>query len=50
MKKPTKNYRILSENGEALLIPAHSFHCLLRSLAILAEGSPAQRRDNGRKK
>lgn len=50
MKKSTKNYRILSENGEALLIPAHSFHCLLRSLAILAEGSAGRRQENGRKK
>lgn len=50
MKKPTKNYRILSENGEALLIPDRSFHCLLRSLAILAEGSAAQRQEKARKK
>ena len=50
MKKPTENYRILSENGEALLIPADAFHCLLRSLAILAEGSPGRRREDARKK
>jgi len=50
MKKPTKNYRILSENGEALLIPARSFHCLLRSLAILAEGSATKREDHARTK
>ncbi|MDX1689330.1 MAG: hypothetical protein R3248_15210 [Candidatus Promineifilaceae bacterium] len=50
MKKTGKNYRILSENGEALLIPARSFHCILRSLAILAEGSPAERQKDPRKK
>ena len=50
MKKNGKNYRILSENGEALLIPARSFHCLLRSLAILAEGSPAEGQEENRKK
>lgn len=49
MKKPTKNYRILSENGETLLIPARSFDCLLRSLAILAEGSAAERQEDGGK-
>lgn len=50
MRKTAKNYRILSENGEILLIPARSFHCLLRSLAILAEGSTAERREDTRKK
>lgn len=50
MRKPTKNYRILSENGEALLIPDRSFYCLLRSLAVIAEGTAAQRRDDDQKK
>ena len=50
MKKTTKHYRIMSESGEALLIPDRSFHCLLRSLAILAEGATDQRQEDTRKK
>lgn len=36
MKKELKNYRIVSENGEALLITRECFHNLLETLDQLA--------------
>jgi len=36
MKKELKNYRIVSENGEALLISGKCFHNLLQTLDQMA--------------
>lgn len=47
MKKEQKNYRIISENGEALLISHNCFHSLLETLDQLASRpcpQPQQRR------
>ena len=41
MKKELKNYRIVSENGEALLISRKCFHNLLQTLDMLASQSCA---------
>jgi hypothetical protein len=39
MKKELKNYRIVSENGEAMLISRESFRELLETLDLLASRS-----------
>lgn len=39
MKREYKTYRIVSENGETLLIPKRHFHCLMQTLDVLANGA-----------
>jgi hypothetical protein len=36
VKKQVKHYRIVTENGDSLLIRRESLHCLLQSLELLA--------------
>ena len=38
MKKPLKHVRIVTDNGDTLLIRRESLQCLLRSLELLASG------------
>lgn len=44
MKKEVKNYRIVSDNGEALLISQKRFQSLLQTLDALAKGQNIERR------
>jgi hypothetical protein len=52
MKKEMKNYRIVSEKGEALLITQKCFHNLLATLDALANGErmPAEQERHSNKK
>ncbi len=43
MKKELKNYRIVSDNGEALLISQERFQSLLQTLEALAKGQNGSR-------
>lgn len=43
MKRQYKTYRIVSENGETLLITKRHFHCLMQILDVLANGDHARR-------
>ena len=43
MKREYKSYRIVSENGETLLIPKRHFHSLMQTLDVLANSTHNQR-------
>lgn len=45
MKKELKNYRIVSDNGEALLLSQKRFQSLLQTLDALAKGQSGDRRE-----
>lgn len=43
MKRQYKTYRIVSENGETLLIPKRHFRSLMQTLDVLANGTQTRR-------
>ena len=42
MKKPLKHVRIVTDNGDTLLIRFEALQCLLRSLELLASSQQQQ--------
>lgn len=44
MKSKLKHYRIVTDNGDCLLIRRESLHCLLQSLERLASSGERARR------
>lgn len=49
MKRELKNYRIVSDSGEAVVISRERFRCLLQTLDALAKSDHANRVTSARK-
>lgn len=44
MKKELKNIRIVTDNGEAVILSKQRYHCLIQTLDLLASSANETRR------